>query len=55
MVDIAASRYFLYKNSFKHVVELAENEDMQKRWKYFLKNISKMGAHEFNKNFNLQF
>ncbi|MBS6279118.1 hypothetical protein [Anaerostipes sp.] len=27
------------KNSFKHVVELAENEDMQKRWKYFLKNI----------------
>lgn len=39
MVDIAASRYFLYKNSFKHVVELAENKDIQKRWKYFLKNI----------------
>ena len=27
------------KDSFKRVVALAEDEDMQKRWKYFLKNI----------------
>lgn len=27
------------RDSFKHVVELAQDEDMQKRWKYFLKNI----------------
>lgn len=27
------------KESFKRVVALAEDEDMQKRWKYFLKNI----------------
>lgn len=27
------------KDSFKRVIALAENEDMQKRWKYFLKNI----------------
>lgn len=27
------------RNSFKRVVALAEDEDMQKRWKYFLKNI----------------
>ena len=27
------------KDSFKRIVALAEDEDMQKRWKYFLKNI----------------
>lgn len=27
------------RSSFKRVVALAEDEDMQKRWKYFLKNI----------------
>ncbi len=27
------------KDSFKRVAALAEDEDMQKRWKYFLKNI----------------
>lgn len=27
------------RDSFKRVVALAEDEDMQKRWKYFLKNI----------------
>ncbi|MGN0314287.1 MAG: hypothetical protein ACI4EG_05800 [Fusicatenibacter sp.] len=27
------------RNSIKHVVALAEDENMQKRWKYFLKNI----------------
>ena len=27
------------RESFQRVVALAENEDMQKRWKYFLKNI----------------
>lgn len=27
------------KDSFKRIVDLAKNEDMQKRWKYFLKNI----------------
>ncbi len=27
------------KDSFKRLVSLAENEDMQKRWKYFLKTI----------------
>lgn len=27
------------RDSFKHVVALAQDEDMQKRWKYFLKNI----------------
>ena len=27
------------RNSFKRIVSLAEDEDMQKRWKYFLKNI----------------
>lgn len=27
------------KNSFKRVVQLADDEDMQKKWKYFLKNI----------------
>lgn len=27
------------KDSFKHIAALAENVDMQKRWKYFLKNI----------------
>ena len=27
------------QDSFNRVVELAEDEDMQKRWKYFLKNI----------------
>lgn len=27
------------RDSFKRVVALAEYEDMQKRWKYFLKNI----------------
>ena len=27
------------KESFKRVAKLAEDEDMQKRWKYFLKNI----------------
>lgn len=27
------------RDSFKRVVTLAEDEDMQKRWKYFLKNI----------------
>ena len=27
------------RESFKRVVALAEDEDMQKRWKYFLKNI----------------
>lgn len=26
-------------DSFKRVVALAEDEDMKKRWKYFLKNI----------------
>lgn len=26
-------------NSFKRIVALAEDEDMRKRWKYFLKNI----------------
>ena len=27
------------KDSFKRIISLAEDEDMQKRWKYFLKNI----------------
>lgn len=27
------------KDSFKRIVALAEDEDIQKRWKYFLKNI----------------
>lgn len=27
------------KNSFKRVVQLGDDEDMQKKWKYFLKNI----------------
>lgn len=27
------------KDSFKRIVELSKDEDMQKRWKYFLKNI----------------
>jgi 2-hydroxy-3-keto-5-methylthiopentenyl-1-phosphate phosphatase len=27
------------KDSFKRIASLAEDEDMQKRWKYFLKNI----------------
>ena len=27
------------KDSFKRIIALAEDEDMQKRWKYFLKNI----------------
>ena len=27
------------RDSFKCVVALADDEDMQKRWKYFLKNI----------------
>ncbi|MCC8169311.1 MAG: nucleotidyl transferase AbiEii/AbiGii toxin family protein [Oscillospiraceae bacterium] len=27
------------KDSFKRIVALADDEDMQKRWKYFLKNI----------------
>lgn len=27
------------KDNFKRIVSLAEDEDMQKRWKYFLKNI----------------
>lgn len=27
------------KDSFKRVVSLVEDEDMQKRWKYFLKTI----------------
>lgn len=27
------------KDSFKRVVDLAKNEDMQKRWKYFLKTV----------------
>ncbi len=27
------------RDSFKRVVTLAEDEDMQKWWKYFLKNI----------------
>ncbi len=27
------------KNSFKRIVLLTEDEDMQKRWKYFLKNV----------------
>ena len=27
------------RDSFKRVAALAENEDMQKRWKFFLKNI----------------
>ena len=27
------------KDSFKRLVALAEDEDMQKRWKYFLKTI----------------
>ena len=27
------------RDSFKRIVTLAEDEDMQKRWKYFLKNI----------------
>ena len=27
------------KDSFKRVVQLADDEDMQKKWKYFLKNI----------------
>ena len=27
------------KDSFKRIVALAEDEDMQKRWKYFLKTI----------------
>lgn len=34
------------RDSFKRVVTLAEDEDMQKRWKYFLKNI-KDGTLEF--------
>lgn len=35
------------KDSFKRIVSLAEDEDMQKRWKYFLKNI-KDDTLEFN-------
>ena len=27
------------RDSFKRIVALAEDEDMRKRWKYFLKNI----------------
>ncbi len=27
------------RDSFKRIAALAENEDMQKRWKYFLKNV----------------
>ncbi len=27
------------KNSFKHIITLAEDVDMQKRWRYFLKNM----------------
>ena len=27
------------RDGFKHVVALAQDEDMQKQWKYFLKNI----------------
>ena len=27
------------KDSFRRIVALAEDEDMQKRWKYFLKTI----------------
>ena len=27
------------RDSFKRIAALAEDEDMQKRWKYFLKNI----------------
>ena len=27
------------RDSFKRIVSLSEDEDMQKRWKYFLKNI----------------
>lgn len=27
------------RNSFKRVVSIAEDADMQKRWKYFLKTI----------------
>lgn len=34
------------RDSFKRIVALAEDEDMQKRWKYFLKNI-KDGTLEF--------
>ncbi len=34
------------RDRFKRVVALAEDEDMQKRWKYFLKNI-KDGTLEF--------
>lgn len=30
---------FYDKDSFKHIIALAENEEIQKRWKYFLKNI----------------
>ena len=28
------------KDSFKRIVSLADDEDMQKRWKYFLKTIN---------------
>lgn len=35
------------RDSFKRIVALAEDEDMQKRWKYFLKNI-KDDALEFS-------
>lgn len=35
------------RDSFKRVVALAEDEDMQKRWKYFLKSI-KDGSLEFS-------
>lgn len=34
------------KNSFKRVIALAKDEDMRKRWKYFLKNI-KIDTLEF--------
>ena len=27
------------RDSFKRIIALVEDEDMQKRWKYFLKNI----------------
>lgn len=35
------------RDSFKRIVALAEDEDMQKRWKYFLKNIND-NTLEFN-------
>ncbi len=38
--------FFIVKSVFLNSIALT---------KCFLKNISKMGAHEFNKNFNLQF